>query len=262
MARSWYLFHLVSWALFAQFARYRDVNVWKVHSTMLAILSLWWRLQCLSLPSLGAPNFLSTCQVTTLLVLSTWETMALHNNRLETCKTWWAGTSLLGSRPVLWGLVPSSCAEVAGMWIWFCNISVGYATFWSCEWRALRRIVSGCFWLACSLDGRHGKCVTQPTGHRWHSTAWAWRWPPEPFSSSSSMLSFLWAQVRKFMLFSSWVYRLTKAHSQMWMLFQWLHESWQAEGELHLSSLRCICCRYHVSGCITVCKSISSADDR
>ena len=95
-----------------------------------------------------------------------WETMALHNNRLETCKTWWAGTSLLGSRPVLWGLVPSSCAEVAGMWIWFCNISVGYATFWSCEWRALRRIVSGCFWLACSLDGRHGKCVTQPTGHR------------------------------------------------------------------------------------------------
>jgi hypothetical protein len=28
----------------------------------------------------------------------------------------------------------------------------------------------------------------------------------------------------------------------MLMLFRWLHGSWQAEGELHLSSLRCIYC--------------------
>ena len=44
------------------------------------------------------------------------------------------------------------------------------------------------------------------------------------------------------MLFSSWAYWLTKAYSRILMLFRWLHGSWQAEGELHLSSLRCIYC--------------------
>jgi hypothetical protein len=61
------------------------------------------------------PQVQTEHQMTKLLVLSTWETMALHN-RLETYKTWWTGTSMVGSRPVLRGLVPSSCAEVAGVW--------------------------------------------------------------------------------------------------------------------------------------------------
>ena len=56
----------VWWALFAPFAGYSDVEVWMVHSTMPAILSLLGRLPCLSLFKLplriALENILAECQ--------------------------------------------------------------------------------------------------------------------------------------------------------------------------------------------------------
>ena len=48
---------LVWWAVFALSAGCSDVYVWTVHSIKLAILSLQWRMQRLSVSSLGALNF-------------------------------------------------------------------------------------------------------------------------------------------------------------------------------------------------------------
>ena len=285
-ARSWYLFGGLSLLYLPD----SQMNVWRVHSTKLAILSLQWRMQCLSSSSLGALNFLSIClgmnvaecsrvagpqvqaehQMTTLLVLSTWEKMALQNNRLETCKTWSTGASVVGSRPVLRGLVPSSCAEVAGIWF-----AISLPVMWPFG------LVNGgfCatlfFWLACSLDDRHGNCVWSNlldiAGTALLALTCACRSgrldglslevaPGSLFPLLFLSCHFFGRKCPNSCCFLIGCTGLQK-YSRMLMLVQWLHGSWQA-GELHLSSLRCIYCRYHRSGCITVCKSISWADDR
>ena len=69
----------VWWALFAPFAGYSDVEVWMVHSTMSAILSLLGRLPCLSLSSLGVSNFLCA-----LLWKTSWRNASeLHVHKLR-----------------------------------------------------------------------------------------------------------------------------------------------------------------------------------
>ena len=109
----------------------------------------------------------SSEQMTTLLVLSTWETTARTT-------TGWKPANLMDG--VIRGWQPSSAARIGPFilcrsgWHLVCNLSAGYATFWTCEWRALRHIVSGRH--AASMVGMENSFLKhhflQPTGHRWH----------------------------------------------------------------------------------------------
>ena len=168
----------VWWALFAPFAGCSNVEVWMVHSTMPAILSLLARLPCLSLSSLGVSNFLCALlwktsrrnaselhvqkfrqkfQVATFLVLSIQNAVRivlapLQDNGIAQQQ---AGKlqDLMGGRQrssTAWMI--ATFIVIVGRSGWqfdaICDVSAGYASVWAWEWLASRRIVSG--WHAAS----------------------------------------------------------------------------------------------------------------
>ena len=170
----------VWWALFAPFAGYSDVEVWMVHSTMPAILLLLGRLPCLSLSSLGVSNFLRA-----LLWKTSWRNASeLHVQKFrqkksggyissvvnpECCADCSCATAkhlqdnvvaqqqagklqdLMGGRQrssTAWMIAPFIVGRSGWQFDAICDISAGYASFWTWEWLVSRRIVSG--WHAAS----------------------------------------------------------------------------------------------------------------
>ena len=152
------------------------MEVWMVHSTMPAILSLLGRLPCLSLSSLGVSNFLCALlwktswrnasvlhvqkfrqkfQVATFLVLSIQNAVRivlapLQDNGIAQQQ---AGKlqDLMGGRQrssTAWMIAPFIVGRSGWQFDAICDISAGYASFWTWEWLASRRIVSG--WHAAS----------------------------------------------------------------------------------------------------------------
>ena len=146
-----------------------QMYVWRVHCTKLEILSLQWRMQCLSSSSLGALNFLSTClwnECCRMLASCRSASSDRTSDDYAPCVVnlgehgiakQQAGNlqDLIDGGIRGWQPLSASAARIGPFipcrsgWHLVCNISAGYVTFWTCEWRAWRHIVSG--WHAASM---------------------------------------------------------------------------------------------------------------
>ena len=138
---------------------------------------------------------------------------------------------MLGSCPVLRGMVPSSRAESDRQLV--CNnISGAYATFSNCESQALCHSVSG--WHAASVADME-TALSNPLDIAGTAQLELGGGPGQPFPPhfSVAVSSGISAQIHV-------VFKLGVQAYKSLTLSRWLHGSWQAEGELHLSSLRCI----------------------
>ena len=137
--------------------------------------------------------------------------------------------------------------------------------FWTCELLASCHIISGCHVASMAdLEKLYVTCWTWLAQHnlqlicacqKGRPVDLSLEVAPAAFSSSGSIL-FLWAQVPKSMLCTGWESLWPDVNARpvaAWKL---------AEGELHLSSLRCICCWYRISGFIAECGSLSWVDNR